>query len=129
MRQGIDGDIKRELLALIGTDAFAFIAGVIGTERAAEPVLAHHRNQRTLVKETLQLYIAGFIQAMDTVNLVKRTVDQVVIRNRFDLLIRKNAAELTSPSLWEIRIGAAARGEKETTMTEILPQISYFGIG
>jgi hypothetical protein len=58
VRQGINGDVKGEFLALIGADAFAFVAGIIGTKSATEAVLAHHGNQGSLVKQTFQLYIA-----------------------------------------------------------------------
>jgi len=42
MGERIDGDIQGQLLAVFGADAFAFVAGVVGAERAAQAVFAHH---------------------------------------------------------------------------------------
>ena len=50
MRQGIDGNIQCKLLAVVGVDTFAVVAGIVGAERAAEAVFTHHRDEVALIK-------------------------------------------------------------------------------
>ncbi len=71
MRQRIDRDIERDLLAVFGADALASVAGVVGAEGAAQAVLAHHGDQVAFVKKSFKLNVALLIQASDAVNLVE----------------------------------------------------------
>ena len=128
MSQGVDRDVQGELLAVVRADAFALIARVVSAERAAEPILAHNRNQVALVKEPFQLDIPSLIQAADSIDLVKRTINKVIVRNHLHFFTGKNPAEFTSPRLGEIGIGAAAGGKKEPAMAKLLAHIFQFGL-
>src|ERR1017187_4656077 len=129
MRQRIDGDIERELLAVLGAHTPAGVAGIVGAERAAEAVLAHHRHQVALVKQALELDVTRFVQAADAINLVEGAIDQVVVGNRLHFLGGEDAAELPSPRLGKLRVGTAARGKEETAVGQILPQVCQLGLG
>jgi hypothetical protein len=50
MRQGVNGDVEGELLAVFGADAFAIVAGIAGAEGAAEAIFAHHGDEVALVE-------------------------------------------------------------------------------
>jgi hypothetical protein len=113
------GDIERELLAVFSTNALAFIAGVVGAEGAAKAIFAHHGNQVALVKKAIQLNIPGFVKAAYAVNFMKRAVDDVVVRDGFDLFIGKDLAELASPCARKTRPVATTGSEKESAMTQI----------
>src|ERR1035437_4859036 len=71
MRQRIDGDIERELLAVFGAHASTAVAGVVGAERAAEAVLAHHCHEVPLVEQAFELDVTRFVQAADAIDLVR----------------------------------------------------------
>src|SRR5262245_21258119 len=121
--KSVDSDVQGELLPIIRADAFAFITGVVGAECATKAVLTHHGHQAPLIKKAFKLDVAGLIQAADAVNGIKRTIDQMIVRNRPDLFVRKNSAELPPPGFWEVGICAAARSEKKSSMAEILPEV------
>ena len=52
MRQGAHRDIQRQFLAVFRADAFAFIAGIVGAEGAAQTILTHHGHEVAFVKKT-----------------------------------------------------------------------------
>jgi hypothetical protein len=69
--QSVNGNVQRELLAVIGADAFAFIAGVVGAEGTAEAILTHDRDEISLIEQALELDVSGLVQAADVVDLVE----------------------------------------------------------
>jgi hypothetical protein len=127
VRQCVDRDIQRQLLAVFRADAFAVITCVVRAERAAKAVFAHDRDEIALVEQAFELDVARLVETTDVVDLVKRAVDQVIVRDGFNFFIREDAAEFTPPRPWEFGIRAAARGEEETAVTEIFPQILKLG--
>ena len=107
MGQRIHGNIQRELLTIIGTDAFSFVASIVGAKSAAETVLTHHGDEVPLVEEAFKLNVASFVEATDAIDLVEGTVNKMVVRNRFNFLIGENPAELPPPGIWKIGVSAA----------------------
>ena len=53
--EGKDRDVKGEFLAVFGADALPFIACVVGAERAAQAVFAHHGHEVALAEESSSL--------------------------------------------------------------------------
>ena len=102
--QRVDCNIERQLLAILRTDAFAFIASVVGAEGAAETIFAHYGHETALIEQTFQLNVPGLVEATNALNIVKRAVDEMVIRDRLNLFIRENAAELAPPCLGKVRV-------------------------
>src|SRR5947208_2015008 len=129
MRQRVHRDIQRQLLAVFGTDAFAFVAGVVGTEGAAETVLAHDRHQVALIKKAFELDVAGFVEAADAVYFVEGTVNEVVVRDWFHLFTGEDSTELAAPGFGKFGVRAAAGTEKEATVTEIFAQVFDLSVG
>ena len=123
MRQREYGDIQRELLAVLSTDTFAFIAGVVCAESAAKTILTHYRNEVSLIKQAIQLDVPRFIEAPDAVNFMKCPVDDVVVWDGFDLLVGEDLAEFPPPCAWEPRTVTTTGSEKETAVAQILSQI------
>ena len=97
MRQRIDGDVEGELLAVVGTDAFAFVARVIGAEGAAQTILAHDGHEVAFIEKPFELDVARFVETTDALDFVEGAINQVIVRNRFDLFVGKNAAEFAAP--------------------------------
>src|SRR5215831_17703296 len=97
MGQSVNCNIQSKLLAVVRADAFALVASVIGAKGTAEPVFAHDGNQSSFVEEAFELDIPRFVEAANALDLIKRTIDNMVVRNRFDSFVRENAAEFAPP--------------------------------
>src|SRR5712671_5885557 len=129
MGEGVNRNIESELLAVVRADAFAFVAGIIGTEGAAKAIFAHYRDKVAFIKQAFKLNVASFVQAANTIDFVEGTIDDMVVGNRLHPLSRKDAAKLAAPGHRKIRIRAAARAEEKSPMTEVLLQILDLGGG
>ena len=79
----VNRDVQGKLLSIVGADTFSFVATIFGAESAAEPILTHDRHEVAFVEKTFQLDIACFIQATHPFDLVERTINDVIVRNRF----------------------------------------------
>jgi len=123
MSQRVYSNIQRQLLAVIRANAFAVVAGVIGAESAAQAVFAHYRDKIALIEQAFELNVARFVETADAIDVVKRTVNQMIVGNRLYLFIHENPIEFATPGPRKIGIGAAARGKKETAVTEVDPEI------
>src|SRR2546423_755576 len=129
MRQGVNGDVEGEFLAVFGADAFAVVAGVVGAKGAAEAVFAHDGDEIALIEQAFQLNVARFVEATDALDFVKGTVDQVIVRNGLNFFIGEDPAELATPGFGKPGIGAATGREKETAMAEIFSKVFDLGVG
>jgi len=127
--QRVDSNIERQFLTVFGADTFAFVTCVIRAEGATKAILAHHSHQIALVEQAFELNISRFVETADTVDLVKRAIDQMVVGDRLYSFILENAVKLPPPRFREVRVRAAARGEEKPPMTEIFPQILDFRLG
>lgn len=128
MGQGVDGDVKREFLAVFGAHAFTDIAAVGHAEGAAEAILAHHHGQVALVEQSFQVDILVFVQAADAGDDVKGAINLVIIREGAKRFVGKNPGELAPAGLGEIHPGAATGDEQKAAMLQIYPQrFQFFG--
>src|SRR5438105_12459147 len=123
MRQGVNGDVEGEFLAVFGADAFAVVTRVVGAESAAEAIFAHDGDEVALIEQAFELDVPRFVEATDALDFVKGTVDQMIVRNGLNFFIGEDAAELATPGFGKTWIGAATGREKETAMAEIFSQI------
>ena len=106
MGQRIYRYVQRELLAVVGTNAFALITAVVCAEGATQPVFTKNTHQATFVKQAFELNITSLIKAAHTINFIKGPVDEVLVRNWLYHLVREQSAELSPPCFWKIRIRA-----------------------
>src|SRR5215472_10343306 len=108
MGQSVNCNIQSKLLAVVRAYAFALVASVIGAKGTAEAVFTHDGNEVSVVEEAFELDIARFVKATNALDLIKGTIDDVVVRNRFHSFVRENAAEFATPRGREIGISATA---------------------
>ena len=127
MSQRVDRNIQRQLLSVLRADSLAIVASIVGTKGAAQTILAHYRHKVALIKQAFQLNIARFIQAANPIDVVKRTINQMIVWNWFYLFIREYAVEFATPCSREIRIGATTRRKKESAVAKINSQIFQLG--
>lgn len=119
MGQSVNGNIQSKLLTIVRADAFALVASVIRAKGTAEAVLAHDRNEIPFIEEAFELDITRFVEAANALDLIKGTIDDMIVRNRFDSLVRENAAEFATPRCRKIGIGATAGSEEKATVAEV----------
>ena len=81
------------------------------------------------MEEAFELNVTRLIERTNSIDLIEGPVNQMIVRNRPDLLIGENAPELTAPGIREIRVGATTGTKKESTMAEVLFQVGYLGVG
>ena len=119
MGQSVNCDIESQLLAVVRADAFALVASVIRAKSAAEPVFAHDGDQVSFVEETFELDISRFVEAANPVDLIKGTIDDMVVRNRLDSFVWENSTELATPRGRKIGIRATAGAEEKAAVAEV----------